>query len=109
MDNKRNTLSEDEIIKEAEEAYGDLDDYVRIGNPGRLMSALYAFSMNGSSDDESGDVESPTGYFYRVHRWIVTTNSQGFDDIETYDNEAEAIEAFNRRNEEYCQWAGDDE
>jgi hypothetical protein len=109
VDTKRNTLSEEDIIAQAQEAFGDLDDYVRIGNPGVLMSALWAFSMNGMADDQSGNVESPTNYFERIHRWILVTDDRGFSDIETYDNEAEAIEAFNRRDEEYCQWAGDDE
>lgn len=109
LHSRHNALSEEDIIKQASEAFGDLDDYVRIGNPGVLMSALHAFYMNGSADDQSGDVEAPTGHFYRVHRWIVTTDSQGFEHIEALDTEAEAIEAFTLLDNEYSQWAGDDE
>lgn len=109
MNTDQNMLSEDEIIAQAEEGcdHGTLVE--RIGNPGKLLAALEHFYMNGSDDANAGDVESPTGHFYRVHRWIVTTDSQGFNDIETYDTETEAIVAFERIVEEYCQWAGDDE
>lgn len=95
-----NTLSEDEIIAQAEEAceHGTLVEST--ANPGKLLAALEFFYMNGSADEFSGDTDT-FYHFYRVHRWIVTTDSQGFNDIETYDTEDEAIKAFKQHEGEY--------
>jgi hypothetical protein len=98
MDTKRNTLSEDEIIEQARKAFGEITEF--IGQPGMLLAALQEFSLNGCDDGSSGDTDS-YGHFYRVHRWIVWTDSAGFHDIETYDNEDGAIKAFEKYEHEY--------
>lgn len=103
-----NTLSEDEIIAQCKENFGwDTYSAGKPDNP--LLHACETFYMNGCADAVGGDVESPTGHFYRVHRWIVTTDNYGFKDIETYDTETEAIVAFEQRADEYTQWAGEDQ
>lgn len=97
---KDNTLSEDEIIAQAIEAFGSDSVVEGIANPGMLLASLEAFSLNGSADEENGEADT-FGHFYRVHRWIVWTDSQGFKDVETYDNEDEAHEAFAAYESEY--------
>lgn len=42
-------------------------------------SPMVAFiDENDLYDETSGDVESPTGWFGRAGRWLVTISSQGF-------------------------------
>lgn len=97
---KDNTLSEDEIIAQAIEAFGQENVVEGIANPGMLLAALEAFYMSGSADELNGDADT-FGHFYRVHRWIVWTDSQGFRDVETYDNEDEARQAYSAYETEY--------
>ena len=106
MDTQRNALSEAEIIAQANKHYQlrwkthlDADD---------LLLALESFYMNGGADETSGDVET-FGHFYRVHRWIVWTDSQGFHDVDTYDTEAEAIACFAKYDVEYAKTFDTDE
>lgn len=106
-----NALHEDELIEQAIEAFEQdrlQDVFVDEAKP-TLVEACEAFYMNGCADAVGGNVDSPQGHFYRVHRWIVITDEQGFKDIETWDNETEAIVAFEHRADEYTQWAGEDE
>lgn len=64
---------------------------------------------NGFADEVSGDVEAPTGHFYRVHNCVVVTNSNGFSDLTEYPNESEAIGAFEALDESYSAWCDDDD
>lgn len=89
--------SEQEIIEEAEQHFGPI-------NPGTLLNALEAFYMEGADDENAGNVESPTGHFYRVDRWIVVTDSQGFKDIHTYDSVSEAENEFAQLVDDYAEW-----
>lgn len=52
-----------------------------VTGPGRLegKSLMVAFiDEHDLYDETSGDVESPTGWFGRAGRWLVTISSQGF-------------------------------
>jgi len=69
-----------------------------------LMDALEDTYMNGFANEVSGDVEAPTGHFYRVERWIVTTDSQGFRDLWPFDSPAEARKEFQLLDEAYSKW-----
>ena len=93
---KDNMLSENEIIEQAIAVVDTSDN-----PPQTVLDACEVFYMNGSYDDQDGDVET-YDHFYRVHRWIVFTNNQGFKDLDTYDNEDEAIEAFEKYSMEYA-------
>jgi len=73
-----------------------------------VLEACEAFYMNGTADDVSGDVESLPGHFYRVARWVVLTDSQGFRNLSEYDDEAQAVEAFLEMSLEFEAWQGDD-
>lgn len=75
----------------------------------RLIDALEDFYMNGFQDESSGDVDCQTGHFYRVNRWIVTTNTQGFHDMWSFESVAEAIKEFQKLEAEYAEWCGDDD
>jgi len=77
----RNELSEAEIIEQARVLDAEVVS---------LVDALEAFYGNGFSDDSAGDVEYLDGHCYRVHRWLVWTDSQGFSDVSTFDTEVEA-------------------
>jgi hypothetical protein len=82
--------SEQELIAEAHES--------------SLLAALESFYMDGVADDVDGDVESPLGHFYRVDRWIVVTDSQGFHDVRTYANVDEAKSEFAKLQQEFDRW-----
>jgi len=99
---RQNTLSESEIITQAREAFGD-EVFGNSPHRSDLEDALESFYMNGTSDGSGGDVDHDH-HFYRVHRWIVVTNSQGFHTIETYDSEQEAIDAFENHEREESEW-----
>jgi hypothetical protein len=71
-----------------------------------VLEACEEYYMNGTYDDVSGDVEAPTGHFYRIGRYIVVTDSQGFSEFHNYSNENEAVEAFSDMDEEYAKWDG---
>jgi hypothetical protein len=71
-----------------------------------ILEALEAFYGNGFADEVSGDVDSPVGHFYRVDRWIVSTDSRGFRDVWNYANIAEAKREFQLLDEEYSKWDG---
>lgn len=89
-----NSISEEEFVKQANDAFNDKFCCKDV------LEACEEFYGNGAADQVSGDVEI-FYHFYRVHRWIVTADSQGFHELETYDNEAEAIEAFKNHETEY--------
>jgi hypothetical protein len=95
-------MSQTDIIEQARADLGE----PTISN---LVEALEAFYGHGFADQRSGDVESPTGHFYRVHRWVVTTDSQGFNEVAEFDSEAEARERFSTLDDEYSEWGSDDE
>src|SRR5687768_12244933 len=99
---KDNSLSENELIEQARQAFPE-DEITD------LLEACEAFYMNGFADQVSGDVESPHGHFYRVHRWIITTDNYGFHDIYTLDDEDEAIRVFESWEKTYDEWLGDDD
>jgi hypothetical protein len=69
------------------------------------LEACETFYLHGTADDVSGDVEAPTGHFYRVARWIVRTDSQGFKDLEELETEDEARAAFETLETEYDAWS----
>jgi hypothetical protein len=60
------------------------------------------------ADEESGDVESPTGFFARHGKWILTYSSQGFIYGEKMTTLDEAISAFETLDEEFSIWDGDE-
>jgi hypothetical protein len=74
-----------------------------------LIQALEDFYCNGFADEVSGDVDCDTGHFYRVDRWIVTTDSQGFHDIWSFNDIPEARREFQRLEKEYAEWMGDED
>lgn len=59
---------------------------------------------HGMADEVSGDVEAPTGHFYRVDRWIVTTDSRGFREIDAFPTEGYAHNVFESLDAEYAEW-----
>lgn len=104
-----NALHEDELVDQAIAAFGNESAVEYVGHSDALIQACESFYMNGCADAVGGNVDSAQGHFYRVHRWIVITDSQGFKDIETWDTETEAIVAFEQRADEYTQDVGEDE
>ena len=90
-------LKDQEIIRQAN-YFRDEFDLEPVTN---VLGACEEFYMNGMDDDHDGDVET-FGHFYRVHRWIVHTDNQGFKELDTYDDEYEATKAFEKLSEEYA-------
>jgi hypothetical protein len=96
---KDNSVSEAEFIKQACDAFGT--SIIGASPNHMILDACEAFYMNGCADDMDGDADT-FGHFYRAHRWIVHTDSQGFREVETFDNEDEAIAAFNKLALDYA-------
>lgn len=66
--------------------------------------------MLGCTDEASGDVECPdTGHFYRVERWVVMTDNQGFHYLQEHMSEAEAKFHFEELDQLYSEWEDADE
>ncbi len=104
---KDNSLSEKEFVDQAIldcPDFFDLDpsNDVLVGQD--VLNACEAYYLSGHYDDLSGDSEAPTGHFYRIHRFIVTTFSSGNRYLNTFDNEDEAQKEFNELEAEYSDW-----
>lgn len=95
--------TESEVIRQARTMAYDEDQEFS------LMSALETISLNGFADEESGDSESPTGYFYRIDRWIVVIDSAGFSYLTPWTTEAEAKKDFEQMEHEYSLYLSSDE
>ncbi len=74
----------------------------------RRAAAAWLFSLDGC-DEESGDVDSPTGWFGRVGRDIVGSDDRGFVWTTKYANESQARSEYETLNERYSEWLGDDD
>jgi hypothetical protein len=81
--------TEDQIILEAKR---NCDGFYPINN---LLEALECFYLNGFQDEVCGTVDS-IGHYYRVSRWIVSTDSQGFHEIMTFPTDKEAAIGFGK-------------
>lgn len=91
--------TEAELIDEAIEAFGDLGAD-RIGQKiGELGLALEAFFMNGFHDEEGGTIEWGLGHRYRVDRWVMWTDSQGFHSIEAFQTDTLAAQQMDAYDE----------
>jgi len=73
------------------------------GDP--MAEYLYDITLNGCADEESGTVESPTGWFARVGRRIVTADNYGFVDQIRYDTVNDARIAFDATARDFRAWA----
>lgn len=82
-------MTEEEFIRQARVDWPD--DNIRT-----LLDALEAYYMNGVYDDIGGNVDWSTGHYYRIERWIVNTDSQGFKGLETYSSNLAAEAAIGR-------------
>jgi hypothetical protein len=91
------------FIEDARENFGDDGEILTV------REACEAYYMSGFADEESGDVEAPTGHFYRVGRYLVTTDSQGFHSWDRYATERDAETAFGDADCEYAEWLGEED
>lgn len=55
-------------------------------------------------DESTGDTEAPTGYVARFGRTLLTTDSRGFVDRDTYRTVEEARRALDDIADEYYSW-----
>lgn len=55
-------------------------------------------------DEHCGHIDSPTGFVFRVKRYIATVKSNGSFGIVKHNTTAQAQEAFSRHNESYELW-----
>jgi hypothetical protein len=101
MDTQRNALDERELIAQVNRDFGT--------NHEDLLTALDEFYLNGCADEHSGNVEAPTGHFFRVHRWIVTTDNYGFKSLNECDTESDAINEFRAAEKEYAAWDAEED
>jgi hypothetical protein len=96
---RKEIVTPEEIIAEAQKVDASV---------GSVLTACEAFYMNGTPDEMSGEVDSVTGHFYRVDRWIVRTDSQGFKELFTFDTDDDAMVEFQQMEQRYAAWEGDD-
>lgn len=94
-------MTEQELIAQARLDWLNDDTILPIKD---LKDALEANYYNGNYDDIGGDVEAPTGHYYRIERWIVVTDSQGSRTVHTFDTIEEAEEKVEELENEYCTW-----
>lgn len=73
-----------------------------------VLRACNEIYMHGFADEQSGDMEAPTGHFYRVARWLIETDSAGFDYLSEFITEREAQEYFHVLDMEYSAWDSDE-
>ncbi len=104
-----NSMSEKEFVEQAIVDCPEFFDPTNGAIIGQdVLNACESYYLSGFHDELSGDSEAPTGHFYRIHRWIVTTNSQGFRFLDTFDTEDEAQKEFNNLEAEYSEWETQD-
>jgi hypothetical protein len=108
-----NELTREEVLARATELGWEPSEADRPGafegNRDReLASALWALSLDGTWDEQSGDTESPTGHFTRIGRWVVQCDQQGFVNLDERITVAEACELFETFEREYDAWLGDE-
>jgi hypothetical protein len=89
-------MTHEELISLADQNFGDWRT-TRCSNPESptLIETCEEFYMNGAVDKTGGDVGT-IGHFYLIDKWIVYTDSQGFNDIEEYDDLEQANEQFDK-------------
>jgi hypothetical protein len=90
------------FIEDARENFDDEDI-------SSVLEACEVYYMHGFADEYDGDVDAPTGHFYRVGRYLVTTDSQGFRDLAEYQTEREAETAYGDASDEYSEWLGEED
>jgi len=74
----------------------------------RRAAAAWLVTLDGGEDEQSGNSEAPTGWFARVGRTIVSTDSQGFVYVEKFSTTEAAAEAFASLDAEYAEWDDDE-
>jgi hypothetical protein len=70
---------------------------------------LWNVSLHATPDEESGDVEASCGWFARIGRHILRSDSQGFVWRESYPSVGEAMAQFSELSSEYHEWDDEDE
>lgn len=68
----------------------------------RRVALLYLVSLDGFTDEWTGDVET-FGYFERIGRHILDHDNFGFVSVTSYQTEVEAVEAFQTLDREYAE------
>lgn len=77
------------------------------GDP--LAEYLDMLALDGFyADDESGDVEAPTGWFGRFGKRLLHHDEQGFVEVVRYASASDATAAFGMLEDEYDIWADDE-
>ena len=77
------------------------------GDP--LAQYLDMLALDGSyADDESGDVEAPTGWFARFGKRLLHHDEQGFVEVVRYASVGDATAAFEMLEDQYDIWADDE-
>ncbi len=88
IDINRDNLTADQLI-------AGVRDSLDVPHVRTVLDACEALNLSGFSDDTGGDAaDGRIGYFYRVDRWIVGIDSQGFKNLTTYPDVETARSAF---------------
>lgn len=93
------------IVDEARDEGGYL--HIEVRKPESWLDYCEEVYGTGFADELSGDVEAPTGHFYRVGRHIVVTDSQGFKYLSDHGSVGKAQSFFSELEDQYDAWVED--
>lgn len=78
--------------------------YISITEYDKELAYAESCFGNGVADYVSGDVESPTGHYYRVECNVIVTDSYGFTCLYAYSSIDKARQAVDYLDSRYEQW-----
>lgn len=77
--------------------------------PVLTKAILLNLCNSGFADEQTGDVEAPTGHVMRVGRYLLHTDDRGGVDMRCYVSEQDAREDFASLDDEYSKWASEED
>ena len=77
------------------------------GGEDPMVDYLWSIDLNGSSDEASGTVEAPTGYFARIGRRMVRSDERGNLSAQRFATVEAATEEFANLAAEFDDWGCD--
>lgn len=87
---------------------------IRLTDPRRhkyadaMAEYLSDLAMDGGQDQDSGDVECPTGWFARFGRRILVGDERGFVWVEVWPEPLAAEQVYNAMQRYYDEWSYDE-
>lgn len=108
---KPSQLTDEQLAQYLDWHLADEVEYEHLGpgkfqaanNPG-LAERLWQASLEGWSDQETGETDGFGAWVAQIGRFLIETDSQGFVVYEEFSSEAEATKQFEEIDAEYGKW-----